>query len=130
MRARAGTGWQTTLADLSMILFLVSAGAVNQSPPPDTTASLPVVGDPVALWRAGRGGPSLAQWLAAQPVDPRQRLTIVAAPEAAAEAQSLAREAGQPARVVLDPGQSAAPFAALSYDRPIRMAQGLHTASQ
>lgn len=130
MMARAGTGWQTALADLSMILFLVSAAAVSQPAPPASSPSLPVLGDPVALWRAGPGGPSLAQWLAAQPSDPRQRLTIVAAPEAAAEAQTLARGAGQPARVVLDPGQLAPPFAALSFDRPARMAQGLLPDSQ
>jgi hypothetical protein len=130
VKVRAGTGWQTTLADLSMILFLVSAAAVNQPAAPAAPPNLPVIGDPVALWRSEQGGPSLAQWLSAQPADSRQRLTIVAAPEAATEAQSLARGAGQPARVVLDPGQVTLPFAALSYDRPSRMAQGLQTNSQ
>jgi hypothetical protein len=130
MKARAGTGWQTTLADLSMILFLVSAAAVRQPAAPATPPNLPAIGEPVAQWRAAQGSPSLAQWLAEQPNDPRLRLTIIAAPEAAAEAQSLARGAGRPARVVLDPGQVSPPFAALAYDQPVRMAQGLHVNSQ
>ena len=32
MNARAGSGWQTVLADLSLILFIVMASAVNETP--------------------------------------------------------------------------------------------------
>lgn len=32
MIARAGSGWQTVLADLSLILFMVTAAAVQDAP--------------------------------------------------------------------------------------------------
>ena len=51
-----GSGWQTVLADLSMILFMVTAAGVSQSPPepPPSAAQppqTPALGEPVALWR-------------------------------------------------------------------------------
>ena len=94
MRVRAGVGWQYALADLSLILFMVCVAALareqkahaHRLPParPPVTAPLapPVaavaLADPVAVWRAGPGMPSLAEWLASQTIDRRQRLTIVA----------------------------------------------------
>ncbi len=83
MRAvRVGVGWQYALADLSLILFMVCAAALSrQIPPPPVTASPfqpAALAEPVAVWRAAPGGPSLEAWLAGQSLDPRQRLTIVA----------------------------------------------------
>ena len=79
MMARAGSGWQTVLADLSLILFMVMAAAVQQAPAaanPPTIAALPTTAEPVAVWSAAPGGPDLGQWLADQPADPRQRLVL------------------------------------------------------
>lgn len=124
MIARMGSGWQTVLADLSMILFMVTAAGVSQSPPdppPDRSpaAALPLrapaLGEPVALWRGGAGAPALGEWLARHP-DPRLRLTIVAPAVQAEAALALARAAGRPARVVLEPGGEGQPLAALTYD--------------
>ena len=121
MIARAGSGWQTVLADLSLILFMVTAAAVSEAPaqmpaPPPAPIVLPALGEPVALWRAAPDGPSLPDWLASQPADPRQRLTLVAAaadgPAILAQAASLPR----PARVLIEPGLSGPPYAALTYD--------------
>lgn len=93
VQVRAGVGWQYALADLSMILFLVTASALARQDgapapppaprPPVAAAARPqpdvvALADPVAVWRAGPGGPSLREWLAGQALDPRQRLTIVA----------------------------------------------------
>jgi len=121
MGVRVGTGWQTTMADLSMILFMLTASAVtNQkphaqaAPAPTTSASRSAVqptarSAPTAIWMAGEGAPPLGQWLAQQPRDSRQQVTVTAtyAPgamdEALAQAQVLARQVGD-ARVVVERG--------------------------
>ncbi|MBB3359467.1 MULTISPECIES: hypothetical protein [unclassified Novosphingobium] len=117
------TGWQTILADLALILFMICASALSvaEGPappairaqaaplraPPPPPAVQPVApslqAEPVGVWRDGPGAPPLAQWLAEQAADPRLRLSIVvryaAGPggrEAALDqAASLARSAGQ-----------------------------------
>lgn len=128
MNARSGSGWQTVLADLSLILFMITASAASQpaAPPQVRPASaiLPALGAPIALWRAEPGGTSLTAWLAIAGRDARLRLTIVAPPSASVAAAELAAQAGRPARIILEPGGEPAPFAALTYDQP-RMAQGL-----
>lgn len=128
MIARAGTGWQTVLADLSLILFMVMASAVNDAPaaPPALPAPpvLPALGEPIALWRQSPEGLSLPQWLASAAPDPRLRLTIMAAPEQAPAALALSALAGRPARVLIEPGTSGV-VAALTYDQPQQLAQGL-----
>ena len=133
MIARAGSGWQTVLADLSLILFMIMASAVNEAPaaapaPPPQPAVLPALGDPVALWRQAPGAPSLRDWLASAAPDPRLRLTIIAAPEQAGAALALAAAAGRPARVLIEPGASGL-VAALTYDQPAPLAQGLQQGS-
>lgn len=126
MIARAGTGWQTTLADLSLILFLVvAAGASRRPSQAPAPPVLPAASEPVAVWRDLAGGPTLAGWLAHQGADPRQRLTLFAPPQAAERAQALARLAGRPVRLVLDPELAGRPYAALTYDRSPRLARGL-----
>ena len=123
MIARAGSGWQTVLADLSLILFMVMASAVNEAPAsapaaPLPPAVLPALGDPVALWRQAPGAPPLKDWLASSGPDPRLRLTILAAPDAAIEALALAAGAGRPARVLIEPGGNGI-SAALTYDQAL-----------
>mgnify|MGYP001765149718 CR=1 FL=1 len=134
MIARAGSGWQTVLADLSLILFMVTAAALQQAEERAPTAPVlpaaPALADPVALWRAAPGGPDLAAWLAAQPTDPRLRLTIVAHhagdPVAAARAAAmLAARAGRPARIVLEPGAAQPLSAGLTFDAGAGLAHGL-----
>ena len=132
MNARSGSGWQTVLADLSLILFMITASAASQpAAPPQVRPApilpapiLPALGAPIAVWRAEPGGTSLTAWLAIAGRDARLRLTIVAPPGASAAAAELAAQAGRPARIILEPGGEPAPFAALTYDQP-RMAQGL-----
>lgn len=145
MIVRAGSGWQTVLADLSLILFMVTASALSQSldaPPPapplaPAPAEASATAEPLAVYRPGKGAPSLGEWLALQSVDPRQQLTIVAhyregaMAAALAQADALAREAGVAGvrpRVVVEPGSDGT-SATLAYDIPPppekRLAQGL-----
>lgn len=143
MIVRAGSGWQTVLADLSLILFMVTAAALQQAQDQPARAAVPIppvappaLAEPVALWRAAHDGPGLRQWLASQPVDPRLRLTIVAhhagdPARAGAAALALAREAGRPARIVIEADGREGISAALTYDAATDetgefVARGLH----
>ncbi|WP_428331786.1 hypothetical protein [Novosphingobium sp.] len=94
----ASTGWQTILADLSLILFMVTASALanapdgplgpagdplpashprapGPAPKPAPIAAL-VHAEPIGVWRAAAGAPPLGQWLHDVARDPRLRLTI------------------------------------------------------
>lgn len=123
---RLGTGWYITLADLSLILFMVTASAVQEDAEQAVRASpLPAEGEPVAVYRAGAGAPPLRDWLAAQGADDRLRLTIIArhggadAAPVAAAAAAMAREGGKQAaqaRIVIEPGPATEVLAVLSYD--------------
>lgn len=126
MKVRAGTGWQYLLADLSLILFIVTAAALSRTSDGPATAPLSPQGEPLAFYRADAGAPPLGQWLREQPPDPRQQLTIVAqyAPgrqiEALGRAEALAREAGaagSQARIVVEPGAGGT-TASLAFDAP------------
>lgn len=142
----AGATWQTILADLSLILFMVTAAALANAPdaplgpdpdpvrpaprrvappppPPPVTPSLRA--EPVGVWRDGPGAPPLAAWLADTGADPRLRLTITVHYAGGATAQALVR-AGQlaalagarasGARIVIEAGAPAGASAALGYD--------------
>ena len=105
MSARVGSGWQTVLADLSIILFMITASAVSQAreDPPAFSGGF-AMADPVAVWRPSPAGPTLSQWLSAQQPDSRLRLTLfVHAPAGdEGEALGLARAAAPNARVMID----------------------------
>jgi hypothetical protein len=124
MIARAvGSSWQTILADLSLILFMVTASALanapdgplgtdaadpsqarpayRPAPPPAPPPVLPAPrAEPVAVWRPAAGAPTLPQWLDDVARDPRLRLTVTVhfAPggrdAALAQAARLDRAAG------------------------------------
>ena len=130
MIARSGSGWQTVLADLSLILFMITAAAVSEGPakpappPPAPLLVLPALGEPVAVWRAGPDAPALRAWLAQNAADPRLRVTIIAPDSAAEAALALSKSAGRPARVLLEPGVSGTPMVTLTYDQAV-LARGL-----
>lgn len=127
MIPRVAGGWQTTMADLALILFIVSAAGLQASGASQPTPRAPAQGEPLAVYSAREGAPPLAQWLAEQAPDRRQHLTIVAryspgeADRAAARALSLAQEAGEAgrsARIVLEEGGGEDVMALLAFDRP------------
>ena len=127
MKARAGTGWQTLFADLSIILFMVTAAAVAPAGEAASATAAPSERSaPLAVYRAEPGAPPLGEWLAGQSADSRQQLSIVAhyAPggqEAAlATAKALLHQAGAAglrARLVVEPGAGGI-TAALAFDAP------------
>jgi hypothetical protein len=131
---RADAGWQYALADLSLILFMVCALALAQAPkgklkamvqPATEKPQSVALAEPTAVWRAGPGMPSLADWIAGQTADPRQRLTIVAhyregrAADAFARADAAlqgVRKLPASARIVVEPGASDDLGATLTWD--------------
>ena len=122
-------GWQTTLADLALILFIVTAAAMAQQSDMarsvDASASVPASGEPLAIYRPAREAPGLAEWLGSQSHDGRQHLTIVAryAPgqaqvvtTSALELQHDALAAGHSARIIVEPAASTDVIAVLDFD--------------
>ena len=125
--------WQTILADLALILFLMTAAALASAPNGPLLPSAPKAppqapsarGEPVGVWREGPGMPKLAEWLAQQARDPRLRVSIlvrhVQGHEAAAFARTQALVAaagprGASARIVIEPGREDAASVVLAYD--------------
>lgn len=123
-----GYGWQTSLADLALILFMLSAAALHQRPPAKGPERASPQSEPVAVYEAARDAPGLDEWLAQQAADPRQQLTITtrygrqpgareAALREAARLLAEAGQAGRAARIVVEPGAGPARVA-LAYDTP------------
>ncbi len=140
MMVRAGSGWQTVLADLSLFLFMVAVSALSQAgdsaPAPSPRTPSPRA-EPLAVWRDSAQAPPLADWLAFQSPDDRAQLTILApyAPGRQAEALAgavrladAARVSGLAPRVVVEPGAGETTVT-LAYDVPGAMlARGLQDA--
>lgn len=141
MSARASVGWQTSLADLSLILFMITAAAVSRQQAGAPAAHAHAVrnreaaraapspqAEPLAVYLDAPGAPPLADWLAQQTLDPRQQVTITARygterggqERAIAAAARLVREAGKAgreARVVIEPGEGPARVV-IAFDDP------------
>lgn len=140
--ARGGHGWQLILADLALILFLLTLSALPAAEAESGTRladrearetdaqgfPTPEVAQAQALYRAVPGGPGLATWLAAQQPDPRATLTIFAthraggAADAWLRAELLAAEArasGAPVRTIIAVGETEEIYASLAYDAVI-----------
>ncbi|MEM7690062.1 MAG: hypothetical protein AAF291_13660 [Pseudomonadota bacterium] len=132
--SRNANSWQLILADLALILFLssaaaLSAGAEEEDAPHVSAASPSPIAPSQALYRPGPGLPSLGEWLAQQPRDPRAALTIVAQHQPGQEEQAwsdarsmaaTARSMGVRARVIIREGEVRAIHASLGYDQPLR----------
>lgn len=129
MIAREAQSWQLLLADLSLILFIVTAaglaaqdqgGAAQISAPPE----------PVAYYRGTGSGDALAQWLAAYEADPRERLTILIryAPgqidAALTRAQVLSAQT-KGARISLEEGQGNEVLASFAFEGETTLARSL-----
>lgn len=135
-----GHGWQLIIADLALILFLLTLSALpaaeadtghrladreargEEARPDPAPAEIAAA---QALFRPVPGGPSLSQWLASQPRDPRTTLTVFARHrpdgEAAAwqAARTLAAEArgrDVPVRIIIGAGAASDLYASLAYD--------------
>ncbi|MEO1969670.1 MAG: hypothetical protein ABGW87_13295 [Sphingomonadaceae bacterium] len=93
MILRLGSGWQTVTADLALILFMVTAQALQEtpvtpappagpskisaapSPPPDMDDLALASGAILAIYRPG-SGTTLADWLDSTITDDRQATTV------------------------------------------------------
>lgn len=139
MIAPSGNSWLTTLADLSIILFMVTAADLSnakvEADAPENVSAMVAVSEPVAVFRPEAGKMKLGAWLAGQADDPRQHLTILvrhgpgSMDAAMARGLELAREsesAGKPARIISEQGESDDITAILAYDaNPLAMARNL-----
>jgi hypothetical protein len=123
--SRHGRGWQTIIADLALILFMVTAAAMQrggQSGPDGASDALPLHGEPLAVYRPSHGTPPLRQWLAAQAPDERQRLTVVAryapgeAQQVSRAALAMAADSGTQPRIVIEPGGASEVLAVIAFD--------------
>lgn len=134
MIGKTGSGWQTTTADLALILFLVvsaastpAGGAVRSAPgkvtPP--ASSQPIAAIPSSAVYRATEGTSLSQWLAAQASDDRQVVTVVvkraAKGPSPAMRQGIAfldqiQESGRPGRLLVEPDVSDDVSVVLAYD--------------
>lgn len=132
-----GPGWQLILADLALILFLLTLSALpaaeaetgHRLADKDARRMIkPEIAAAQALYRPVADGPSLTEWLTAQPRDPRATLTIFAqhrpgeAQRMWETAQALARKAhasGVPVRAIVTAGEDSDIYASLAYDAPL-----------
>jgi hypothetical protein len=137
--SRSGPSWQVILADLALILFLLTLAALpaaeaetgqkladREARAKDARALInPEIAAAQALFRPVAGGPTVAEWLAAQPHDPRTTLTVFVrhrpGEEAAAwaTAKALAGDAqagGVAVRTIITAGDEADVYASLAYD--------------
>lgn len=134
-----GNGWQLILADLALILFLLTLSALPAAEAEsghkladkyatEKDARLPPkpeIAAAQALFRPVAGGPSIAEWLASQPRDPRATLTVfaryrpggeAAAWTAAAALAGDARASGVAVRSIISVGEEQDLYASLAYD--------------
>ena len=142
MSIRLAQSWQIMLADLSLILFIATAAALDaapaevETPAAEMTAS-EIAAEPTALFRTVDGA-DFERWLSEHQADPRERLTILAryAPgerDAALEgAETLAQQAaaaGFAPRLVVEPGSPVETLAMFDFAAPAGMARRLHEAA-
>ncbi len=127
---RSATSWHLILADLALIVFLVTAAALENDDDAASTVRAdiaPPIEASQALYRAGPGLVPLAQWLDQQPRDPRAALTIMAQhvpgdenriwTEARAMEQ-VATAQGVRVRVIIRPAAQSDLYASLAFDQP------------
>ena len=129
MIGTSNSGWLTTLADLSIILFMITAtdlshAEIGRDRQPETMEAV-VTAEPVAIYRSEPGVIAFGEWLAGQPADDRQRLTVLVRHTGAneqrliAEGQTLAaaaEQAGKSPRMIVERQQQADVVAMLTYD--------------
>lgn len=129
MIGAGGQGWMTTLADLSIILFMVTANDLSNTDQravqPTEQVSGIATGEPVALYRPSPDVISLGEWLSGQEADGRQQLTVhvrhagTGIENAVARGLDLAAEAraaGHEARLIVTQGDSPDLVVMLAYD--------------
>lgn len=133
MIARGTSGWQIVLADLSLILFITTATALDMA---ESAAPLSdISAQPDTVFSARMEGDDLAIWLANYDADPRETLRIVITYRAgnldeallrATNAARIGTAAGHAPQIVLEQGAEADTAATFTFDRPQVLARNLH----
>ncbi len=130
MTVRHALPWQLILADLALILFLVSLAALAglRANNIETQGSRDIsVAAAQTLFRPSEDGVDISEWLATQDIDPRATLTVFARYSSADQAKSwrqaerlaeAARAIDVPVRVVLTPAERSDTYASLAFDAP------------
>ena len=126
LSAGLSSGWQTLFADLSIILFMVTASAVKDAPAkpplPPFEASLKDDAVPIAVWRDGIGGEPLPKWMAQQSADPRVSFSVVIRypksqlQQATARALAIAQGGEAKVRIVLEQGSASDTIVVASFE--------------
>lgn len=126
LSAGLSSGWQTLFADLSIILFMVTASAVKEAPAkpplPPLEASLKDDAVPIAVWRDGAGAEPLPQWMAVQSADPRVSFSVIIRypkeqlQQATARALAIAGSGKAKVRIVLERGSASATMVVASFE--------------
>ena len=129
MITHSGNGWLTTLADLSIILFMVTAADLSNaqvaSEARESSSAMVATAEPVAIYRPGADAGSLGEWLAQQADDPRQHLTIMVrhrsegmkqAMDAGLDLARQAETAGWRARIIAEESEQDELMVQLAYD--------------
>ncbi len=129
MILRSPLGWQVILADLSLILFIATATALDTHSP-----SSPQVVHSQTVFSARMEGDDLAGWLASYAPDAREKLRITiryrpggldAALARAASAVRTAGRAGQAASVTLEEDAADGMTAVYAFDANQTLARNL-----
>ena len=124
----SANGWQLILADLALILFLLSLAGLASEAAHAPRPAMAAVAPSQALYRPGANAPELSQWLISQPRDPRATLTIFArfaegdGDRVWEQARALATQAqgeGYNTRVVIEQAAASDLYASLAYDAPV-----------
>lgn len=129
MIGTSNTGWLTTLADLSIILFMLTAADLSNAQIDRdrnvATMKAVVTAEPVAIYRPEPGIMPFGEWLATQPVDNRQRVTVLIRHTGADEQRLIAEglklaapaeQAGKSPRMIVERAERADVVAMLTYD--------------
>lgn len=142
MIVRGGQYWQTLLADLALILFIVSASSLDKEYMAERDGveqdGTEHIGDvqagvvaatqnalSLSIWRNVANSPPLGEWLEYQLEDPRMSLVITAeyagedrsaAWSAASNLASQADVAGVKSRIEMRPGDAGLASVSLEYD--------------
>lgn len=135
MIGKSGTGWQTTTADLALILFFVVSAASTKPGPVDSSTGQPRVqkvaapaieATPSAAIYRPTKGMTLAQWLRSQARDDRQVATVLVSRSPTGSAPAMIQAlgfldeieaSGRSGRLLVERGDAADIIVMLAYER-------------
>ena len=140
MTRTGAASWQVTLADLSLILFMVTLAGISVSEKDMAAGGAPETAPSQALYRStDAGAPDFGDWLAMQQVDDRMTLAIHIQHPAGDQAWALAQAqrmmaviqtAAIPYRLQIEPGRRRISYASLGFDGQSSMGTDEKSASQ